>query len=73
MPFRSAGHIIFIVGIVITILGLLVWKGGFSWLFNLPGDIRIEKENIHIYIPVTSAILISVVLTLILYLVRKIF
>jgi len=39
----------------------------------LPGDIRIEKENVRFYFPVTTMILISVVLSLILYLIRKIF
>jgi len=56
-------------------VGLIVYFAGnkLSWLGHLPGDIRIEKENVRIYFPVTTMILISVVLSLILYLIRKLF
>jgi len=39
----------------------------------LPGDIRIEKENVRFYFPITTMILVSAVLSLILYLIRKLF
>lgn len=43
----------------------------FSWFGKLPGDINIKKESITIFIPVTSMILISLVLTLLLNLLNR--
>ena len=50
----------------VLVLGALIRfaPGLFSWFGNLPGDIRIEGENSSVFIPVTSMILVSVVLTL---------
>ena len=67
----SAGPLIVIAGIVIVVLGLLVWSGGLSWFGRLPGDIRIERDRVHVYIPLVSMLLLSVVLSLILYLVNR--
>lgn len=52
----------------------LIWQffpGAFSWFGRLPGDIRIEGENTRFYFPLTSMILISVVLSLALNLWRR--
>ena len=60
-----------ILGVVLLVLGLLwpiLQKLG---LFRLPGDIAIEKENFRFYFPITTAIIISVVLSLIFWLFRK--
>ena len=56
-----------IAGIILVILGILLYlvPGLFNWFGKLPGDIRIEKENSKVFFPVTSMILISVVLTII--------
>lgn len=69
----AAGKYIVIIGIVIVVIGLLVWKFGniFSWFGNLPGDIKIENENSRFYFPIMSGIIISIVLSLILWLIRK--
>ena len=58
-------------GVVISGIGL-VWLlvPSISWLGKLPGDIRIEGENTSIYIPITTCILLSLLLTGILWLVR---
>lgn len=57
----------------VLILSGLVWhfSGGKIPLGRLPGDIRIEGENSKIYIPITSSILVSAILSLIAWLVRK--
>lgn len=62
-------------GVVLIIAGLIVWLAGgrLSWLDHLPGDIRIEKENFRFYFPVTTMILLSILVTFILWLIRKIF
>ena len=71
MTTPSAGPLIVAAGVTLVLLGLLVWSGGLSWFGRLPGDIRIEKESIHIYIPLVSMFLISVVLSLILSLLNR--
>lgn len=70
---QQAGKVLIIIGIILAIAGLIIYFAGnrLGWLGHLPGDIRIEKENMKIYIPITTMILISVVLSLILYLIRK--
>ena len=72
---QQAGKVLIIAGIIFIIAGVIVYFAGnkFGWIGNLPGDIRIEKENIKIYIPVTTMILVSVLLSLIIYLIRKLF
>ncbi len=54
---RNVGLLIVVVGIAIVLLGVLVWAGGLSWFGHLPGDIRIERGNLRIYIPVISMLL----------------
>ncbi|NMD01922.1 MAG: DUF2905 domain-containing protein, partial [Bacteroidales bacterium] len=43
------------------------------WIGNLPGDIRIEKENVKFYFPITTMILLSVLFTLIIWIYKKFF
>jgi len=59
------------VGIVLLLLGLFwPWLQKLGW-FRLPGDIVIEKENFKFYFPITSSILISIVISLIFWLFKK--
>ena len=59
------------VGVVAIAVGALVWLGVLSWIGRLPGDIRVERPGVSFYAPITSMIIISVVLTLLLSLVRR--
>jgi len=61
-----------ILGIILIIIGVILYlmPWVFKWFGHLPGDIRIEKENIRIYFPITSMIVISIILTLIVNLIR---
>lgn len=70
---QQAGILIIVAGAVLILIGVLVWAGGLGWFGRLPGDIRIESETTRIYIPITSMILLSIVLSLILYVLRRIF
>jgi hypothetical protein len=72
MPQTLGKYIIFI-GIILVIAGLLLHFGGdrLKWLGHLPGDIRIEKENFRFYFPVTTLIIVSVLLSLIVNLIKK--
>jgi hypothetical protein len=67
----SAGPAIVAAGIVVVLVGLLVWAGGLGWFGRLPGDIRIERQSVHVYIPLVSMLILSVVASLVLYLVNR--
>ena len=66
------GKILVVVGLGLVALGLLLWLGGKMNLplGRLPGDIRVDRPNFKFYFPLTTCLLISVVLTLILWLLR---
>jgi hypothetical protein len=68
---RQLGGVIVLAGIVVVVIGLLVMTGGLSWFGRLPGDIRVERENARLYVPITSMVIVSVVLSAILYVVRR--
>jgi uncharacterized membrane protein YidH (DUF202 family) len=66
------GRFLIIAGVVIVILGILLWSGvGVGWLGRLPGDIRIERGNSAFYFPIVTCIVISIVLSLIFSLFRR--
>ena len=69
------GKYLILAGIIAIVIGLILWLFGnkLSWLGNLPGDLKIEKENIKIYFPITTMILASIVLSLVVWLIRKFF
>ncbi len=67
------GPIIIGLGILTILVGLIVWSGGLGWIGKLPGDIRIEKGNTRIYFPIASMILLSVIASVVMYLVRRLF
>jgi fumarate reductase subunit C len=69
-PF-SAGPLIVILGLVIVLIGLAVWSGAFGWFGRLPGDIRIERESVRIYVPLVSMLVVSVVVSLVLYVLNR--
>ena len=60
-----------IIGIILVMLGVFwpwLQKAG---LFRLPGDVVIERENFRFYLPVTSAVTISVIVSIVFWLFRK--
>lgn len=69
------GNVLMLIGAGVLVVGALVrfFPGLFSWFGNLPGDIRIEGENSRVFIPITSMIVVSVVLTLLLNLLGSMF
>ncbi|HEX6617928.1 MAG TPA: DUF2905 domain-containing protein [Gemmatimonadales bacterium] len=69
----SPGPLLVGLGMAIVLIGLLVWAGAFAWFGRLPGDVRIERESVRIYFPIVSMLVISVVLSLLLYLARRFF
>lgn len=70
-----AGSLLMALGALLLIVGALVrfFPGAFSWFGNLPGDVHIEGENSRVFIPITSMILVSVVLSVVARVVGAIF
>ena len=73
MGSRPLGFLIVLLGAAVVVVGLLVWSGALSWFGRLPGDLRIERESVKVYFPITSMILLSLALTLIVNLLRRFF
>ena len=66
------GRILIVFGVVLVAVGLLLQLSGkLPWLGRLPGDLRIEREHFSFYFPITTSILISVVLSLLFWLFRR--
>jgi len=61
-----------VLGIIFIIIGVLLYFIKDFPLFNLPGDIVIKKENFTFYFPITSSILLSIVFSLIFYIISRI-
>lgn len=66
-PWLAGGGLLLLVG------GLLAWTGGLSWLGHLPGDIRISRGNTRIYAPIVTMLLVSVALSVLLWLFLSMF
>ena len=70
--FPHLGKFLVVAGLVIAALGILVLLSGkFGWIGRLPGDITIRRGNVTFHFPLATCILISVLLSLILWLFRK--
>ena len=66
------GRFLVIIGIVIVLLGLILWSGfAPKWLGHLPGDIRIERGNSVFYFPIVTCIVVSILLSLIMSIFRR--
>ena len=69
---RELGKFVVIIGVVITLVGLVMWSGfAPKWLGRLPGDIRIEREHSEFYFPIVTCIILSIVLSLLLSIFRR--
>ncbi len=71
---QNTGKIVILIGIILIVAGIVLWLYGdkLPFLGRLPGDIRVEKENVRFYFPITTMILLSVAISLILWIIRKI-
>ncbi len=69
---ENLGKSLVVMGSLMIFIGGLIWLGSrVSWLRlgRLPGDIAIERENGAFYFPITTMILLSVILTFIMWLI----
>jgi len=66
------GKFLVILGIIVVALGaLLLLSGRIPWIGRLPGDIIIHRKNFSFYFPLATSILLSLLLTLIFWLIRR--
>lgn len=66
------GKLLIIVGVVCILVGVFItYSPKVPFLGKLPGDIRIEKENFRLYFPLATSLLISILLSLIVYLYNR--
>jgi len=67
--------LIIYIGITLILVGIIWHFFGdkLSWIGNLPGDIKIDNGNTKIFFPITTMILLSVLLSFIMWLIRRFF
>lgn len=69
---QNMGKVIIVAGLVIMVIGLGVYfSDRLPWLGRLPGDIAVKRENFSFYFPLGTSILLSVIISVILYLIRR--
>ena len=69
---ESLGKIFILFGLLLMVLGFVLTVGvKIPWLGQLPGDIYIRRESFTFYFPLTTCLLLSLILTLVLYLFRR--
>ena len=69
---NALGKFLVIAGLLMVLVGVLLWSGiGKGWLGRLPGDIHYTKGNFSFHFPIVTCLLLSLILTLILWLFRK--
>lgn len=70
--FQPLGKILIIIGLFIIILGIIfLFAGRIPWIGRLPGDIVIERGKFNLYIPITTSIILSILLTIIFWFLSK--
>lgn len=72
---ENLGKIFVSLGALLIIVGLVLWlvADKLSWVGRLPGDIRIERPGLQFYAPLMTSLLLSVGLTLVLWLFNRFF
>jgi uncharacterized protein HemY len=69
---RDLGKTLIVFGLVLVAVGIVLsFAPKIPWLGRLPGDIYIHRENFTFYFPLTICILLSLIITLVLYLFRR--
>jgi uncharacterized membrane protein len=71
---RNLGLYILSLGVILVVVGIVIYffHDKLGWIGRLPGDIRIERPGFRLYIPIMTMLLASVVLSLVLWLIRRI-
>jgi hypothetical protein len=66
------GKTLILMGLIIVAVGVILsLSGKLPWLGNLPGDITIQRGRFSFYFPITTCIVISIIISLVLYFFRR--
>lgn len=66
------GKILIVIGVILIFVGIVItYSGRIPFLGKLPGDFRIERDNFRFYFPLTTSILLSILVSVILYLINR--
>ena len=70
---QNTGKYIIVFGVLIVVIGLVIYffHDKLHWFGRFPGDIRVERENFRFYFPITTMILVSLLITLIVNVLKK--
>ncbi|KFA92825.1 DUF2905 domain-containing protein [Archangium violaceum] len=68
---KSVGLMLVAAGVLLAVIGLLMYSGALSWFGRLPGDLRWEGEHTRVYFPLVSMLLLSALLSLLAFVVRR--
>lgn len=71
MPPEQFGRFLVLAGLIIVMVGLLVWSGALNWFGRLPGDVRVEKPGFRLYVPWVSLLVVSAAVNLAVFVVRR--
>ena len=67
----GTGRFLIVGGLILVGIGALMTFGAMHWLGRLPGDIRVERPGMKLFIPTTTCILLSILISVVLYFVSK--
>jgi hypothetical protein len=72
---ENFGKMLLSIGVLVAVVGLILWLAAdkLSWFGRLPGDIRVEKPGFQFYAPLMTSLLVSIGLTLALWLFHRFF
>ncbi|KQS24744.1 DUF2905 domain-containing protein [Dyadobacter sp. Leaf189] len=70
---QTTGKYLILIGLAVVLIGIIVYflSDKLHWLGRLPGDIRVEKGNFKFYFPITTMLLLSGLLNLVIWLVKR--
>jgi hypothetical protein len=70
---KPLGQLIIAIGLALVVVGLVAMRGWLGWFGHLPGDVRVERESVRVYVPIVSMLLISLLFSVLSYALRRIF
>ena len=69
---NDAGKFLVLAGLIMVLLGAFLWSGfGKGWFGRLPGDLHYSRGDFHFYFPIATCLILSALLTLLLWLFKK--
>ncbi len=67
----NGGNFLIYIGIVLIVAGVAYKYGLLDWFGNLPGDIKYKSEHTFVFIPITSMVVVSAIVSLIMWFLRR--